>query len=157
MGSVVERQVQKRHGLVLMIPEVEKEEEIPYYHPKLRALAFHYKELPLRSVFDDDDNDEDSNGESSPSLSTTTPGQPPILGTISISILPFPNEYNAAASSPVSSNAMTADKLLPNRTYRTCLHLLETVHKHAYGKMVGYQKRMVHDVSKVWVVEGAAR
>jgi tRNASer (uridine44-2'-O)-methyltransferase len=127
-----------------MVPEVETEEQIPYYHPKLQALAFHYTEITHRSVFDDD-----SNQDSTPSSSTSSliPEQPPIFGRISISILPFPQESNTITTATPSTNQVgTADKVLPNRTYRTCLHLLETVHKHSYGKMVGYQKRVIHDV-----------
>ena len=36
-----------------------------------------------------------------------------------------------------------------SRLYRTCLGLLETVFKYGKGKMTGYKKRVIHDVSAV--------
>ncbi|EJT99227.1 DUF1613-domain-containing protein [Dacryopinax primogenitus] len=42
-----------------------------------------------------------------------------------------------SAPSQVSSNS---------RLYRTCLHLLETTHKHSWGHLSGYRKRVRHDV-----------
>ena len=38
--------------------------------------------------------------------------------------------------------------VVEERLHRTLLALLERVHKHGYGTMMGYQKRVMHDVSR---------
>ena len=53
---------------------------------------------------------------------------------------------NEGSSTPSLSKAKTHAETTV-RTVRTCKMLLERVYKHAYGNMVGYQKRVLHDVS----------
>jgi tRNASer (uridine44-2'-O)-methyltransferase len=136
-----------------MVPHVDRAEDVPYYHPVLRKLAFKYSsEIPSGSASNAKNADEvtaelaDSGAEAK--------------GTISISILPFPTEPSSALQqgnqSPITSTSASStdepaqitslSSVLPNRTYRTCLHLLETLHKHGWGRITGYQKRVVHDV-----------
>ncbi|XP_006464036.1 hypothetical protein AGABI2DRAFT_209065 [Agaricus bisporus var. bisporus H97] len=49
--------------------------------------------------------------------------------TLRIEVLPLPG-------TPIDSNS---------RLYRTCLALLETLHRYGWGAMVNYKKRVVHD------------
>ncbi|KAG7558211.1 hypothetical protein FFLO_02864 [Filobasidium floriforme] len=119
-------------GLVILLPDVKEEKDVPFYHPILRKLAFEYTQLQTFGEKDDPD---------------TVP-----QGTIKISALPFPN----SAPLPINKvqEAMQSDvkpeedvnRILPQRTVRTCLHLLETLHKHGWGQQRGYEKRVVHDV-----------
>jgi tRNASer (uridine44-2'-O)-methyltransferase len=134
---------------VVLVPEAETEEAIPYYHPKVRKIAYHYVEAPkktIKSVFDDaDDDDDDVKGSARRDGGSTAPAAQQ-FGTVSISILPFSPPSCPTSTSDSTATPPTADEVLPNRTFRTCLHLLETLHKHAFGSLVGYQKRVVHDV-----------
>ncbi|KAI5449092.1 tRNA(Ser) Um(44) 2'-O-methyltransferase [Naganishia albida] len=136
------------HGILVMVPHADRAEDIPYYHPVLRKLAFRYS-----SAVPPVDGKGCEKPEAAPE--TSTPDQPPVRGTISISILPFVEESDAepvsaengsrASTGTISGEILSSD-ILPNRTYRTCLHLLETLHKHGWGRLTGYQKRVVHDV-----------
>lgn len=130
-------------GILVMIPHSDRPEDIPYYHPVLRKLAFRYSSIvPSAKV-----EPSTAEGDAAP-----TPEQPALQGAISISILPFsedpasqPSTDGSTASRTTAEYRVSSD-VLPNRTYRTCLHLLETLHKHGWGKLTGYQKRVVHDV-----------
>ncbi len=131
-----EAPTEPKEALVVLCPEVATEADIPYYHPKLRKLAFRYTSLPASAIL---------------AKPEATADHPYIhQGTISIAILPFAADEELSATSsppdPESQAERTADQALPNRTYRTCLHLLETLHKHACGRIAGYQKRRHHDV-----------
>jgi tRNASer (uridine44-2'-O)-methyltransferase len=133
-------------GILVMIPHSDRPEDIPYYHPVLRKLAFRYSSIvPSAKV-----EPSTAEGDAAP-----TPEQPAPQGTISISILPFSedpaSQPSTAAGGSTASRIATAGQrlssdVLPNRTYRTCLHLLETLHKHGWGRLTGYQKRVIHDV-----------
>lgn len=136
-----------------MVPHVDRPEDVPYYHPVLRKLAFKYSS-EIRGP-----SSGDAPEAGGPSDDTTNPAGPEVKGTISISILPFPADPSSDLSQDQSSTtsilasqnaeqveSSSASSVLPNRTYRTCLHLLETLHKHGWGRITGYQKRVVHDV-----------
>ncbi|KAJ9094412.1 hypothetical protein QFC21_005951 [Naganishia friedmannii] len=140
-------------ALLVMVPHVDRAEDVPYYHPVLRKLAFKYSsKIPNPSNLD-------TNGAEETSIDPAD-ASAEVKGTISISILPFPTDPTSGlpqearptiASTPATSAAEQAEStsasgILPNRTYRTCLHLLETLHKHGWGRITGYQKRVVHDV-----------
>lgn len=137
-----------------MVPHADRAEDIPYYHPVLRKLAFRYS-----SAVPPVDGKGCEKPEAAPE--TSTPDQPPVRGTISISILPFVEESDTepvsaengsrASTGTISGEILSSD-ILPNRTYRTCLHLLETLHKHGWGRLTGYQKRVVHDVGSDFIV-----
>lgn len=128
-------------GVLVMVPHVNVKEDVPYYHPVLRKLAFRYSAtpppVPTSSI----------TGERTDSL--TPERHPEIRGTISISILPFDEELAATTSTTAPDARLLSSDVLPNRTYRTCLHLLETLHKHGWGRLTGYQKRVVHDVRRI--------
>jgi tRNASer (uridine44-2'-O)-methyltransferase len=118
-------------GLVVLLPDVEREEDVPFYHPAIRKLAFRYRTNPAYDSSQDKD---------------TIP-----QAHISIAALPF-NQHvkpeNIVQQGIASSGTVqdTADKILPPRTFRTCMHLLETLYKHGWGTERGYEKRVIHDV-----------
>lgn len=120
-----------------MVPHADTREDVPYYHPVLRKIAFRYRAVPPNVVTPATD----AVTEFPPQLDEL----PEVRGTISISILPFSDEL-APTPSTVPDAQLVSSDVLPNRTYRTCLHLLETLHKHGWGRLTGYQKRVIHDV-----------
>ena len=131
---LVDRDPMALRGMVVLLPDVEEERDVPFYHPILRKLAFEYR--PSSTFQESDD-------------PNTVP-----RGKICIQALPFPNS-GTSESNPIR-DALTAraetgnvvNKLLPQRTIRTCMHLLETLYKHAWGAERGYEKRVIHDVSE---------
>jgi tRNASer (uridine44-2'-O)-methyltransferase len=135
-------------GILVMVPHSDRAEDVPYYHPVLRKLAFRYGSAIPSTETKEPDTTESS-------TVTPTPDSPEVRGTISISILPFAEEsdtqlaaYAEGSKSSTKSEQSLSSDVLPNRTYRTCLHLLETLHKHGWGRLTGYQKRVVHDVRR---------
>lgn len=88
---------------------------IPFYHPKVRALAFHYQPTTFRPSNSDVGHDDDDD---------------PIFGRMAISLIPFP---------PSSVFPPT------HRLSRVGLSLLTTLHMHTWGDMHSYQKRVHHD------------
>lgn len=189
---------------VVMEPDVKNKEEMPYYHPEVRKLAFTYEPLasspeiasvpsssssaiptkprtssPLRS--------EVSVGEAEKStlvdstvLSSDAGQTPPLQtrGRVRISLVLFdqadlnippdtaftsseaeedidtgpPDSFGSQDTTIPSqhprSAGLMAEQVLPNRLYRTCMHLGETIHKYGWGMNTGYQKRVNHDVSE---------
>lgn len=121
-----------RNGIVCLLPEVKSKADVPYYHPILRKLVFRYQSSPSFTFSDDKD---------------TVP-----QGKISIAALPFgPDDQEASENDSMGSRmeklSLTANEALPQRTIRTCMHLLETLYKHGWGGGRGYEKRVIHDVS----------
>jgi tRNASer (uridine44-2'-O)-methyltransferase len=143
-----------RIGLVLKTPEVGSAAETPYYHPPVRQLAFLWKA---------DESGEPSEG-------------PRVYGHIYIAYLPFEDSPTAAGdvlgpppkpprkrsplagplAGPLVEPVLEDDSpegreearvLAERRLQRTCLHLLEKLHKHGYGSAHGgYVKRVNHDI-----------
>ena len=130
---LVDRDPLAQQGIVVLLPDLKEDKDVPFYHPILRKLAFEYR--PSSSFQESDD--------------------PNIVprGKIRISALPFPSSGSDGTNSvqdALSARAETGtvvNKLLPQRTIRTCMHLLETLYKHAWGAERGYEKRVIHDVS----------
>lgn len=173
-------------GVVLMVPEVRSVEDVPFYHPPVRKLAFIYEpmeqpeighqelteDLPMRGTlsiaylgFDGVETGvKELNGISEVGSAST----PSFLGPRTVK---SPRKRSPLAATPLGASSDepikppakilepdTSTSTLPPkaksqtetavRTVRTCKLLLERVYKHAYGNMVGYQKRVVHDVSQ---------
>ena len=124
-------------GLVILLPDAQDEQSIPFYHPKLKKLAFHYVESTSYEAKNDPD---------------TVP-----QGTIKISALPFPTSESLLVNKVQEGIAVDVapeddvNRFLAQRTIRTCMHLLETLYKHAWGQQRGYEKRVVHDVSRTLI------
>ncbi|KNG50277.1 glucosamine 6-phosphate n-acetyltransferase [Stemphylium lycopersici] len=108
--------------LVIYIPHVSHPDEIPFYHPKVRALAILYTYFPSGPS-----GSPNSPSSSSSSSSTTTTTSIPATGLLSIHYTLFPTHP------------------LDNRLSRTALKLAEIIHKHARGRQAGYKKRVHHD------------
>ncbi|WRT69740.1 uncharacterized protein IL334_006731 [Kwoniella shivajii] len=252
--------MEKHIGIVIIIPEVNNQDEIPYYHPKIKKLAYHYESISSKSKVDDDvvkpstvkedqgeegkerddqiqgiisihyvpfpdDSGQSSdhvngsgvgvgigidalsidNGPSSSNLSSPPPilnpipnsgsgsnatSESPDPDTSTLSPRPIKPRRRSPLAGPSIDDTSTESKdikppatiISPSselqtestnphpkslttmnrnnnkkskvfiknegeeRLYRTCLALLETLHKHGYGQFVGYQKRRVHDV-----------
>lgn len=174
-------------GVVVMIPMVKTVEEIPFFHPPVKRLVFHYEthtsEMKESDLVQDlkglSTSDTASTSTSNPESSTDTDkaaeSEPEVLGRISISYLPFPSTSQSIPSAPENPMLGIRRTSLPRkrsplagppdepstqemkikedpkvtqaRLDRTCLALLERVYKHGFGQMVGYQKRVHHDVS----------
>jgi tRNASer (uridine44-2'-O)-methyltransferase len=168
-----QRQVEK--GVVVMIPMVKDVGEIPFFHPPVKRLVFYYETRPaashneteMLSGMKDLSTSDTTNGE--PAVES----KPEVQGHISISYDPFPSISQVPApenpmlglrrtslprkrsplAGPPDDTASESvkekedPKLTQARLERTCLALLERVHKHGFGQMVGYKKRVNHDVS----------
>ncbi|KAK4686049.1 tRNASer (uridine44-2'-O)-methyltransferase, partial [Tremellales sp. Uapishka_1] len=143
-------------GVVILIPEVGSADQIPFYHPPVKKLAYRWE--AVEEVGHEQREDEE------------------VLGKITISYLPFPEtaesqlhvqpiplRKRSPLAGPSSDDTPTSTASLggqvrpaavveesranvEQRTYRTCLALLERLNKHGYGQMVGYVKKRNHDV-----------
>jgi tRNASer (uridine44-2'-O)-methyltransferase len=157
------------NGLVLSIPEVKEVKDIPYFHPPVRKLAYRYESLPASLDVVEGESEAGPSYKGTMSIaylpfddiSSTTPiSTDPYLTTRPVKP-PRKRSPLAATASPdeVTSNLsgmnlnglndeaiLKAQKVTIDRLHRTCLAILEKVWKHAYGNMVGYQKRVQHDV-----------
>lgn len=141
--------------MVVLIPDVTGPEDVPFYHPMIRKLLFHYTELPALANNPKQTESPSSGQVGSIPSDRAEDGQDKEeirpVGTISISVLPFSTAESSTTDRPLPMSANTnsnpkSDEILPNRTFRTCLMLLETLYKHGYGMENGYQKRVMHDV-----------
>ncbi|KDN44390.1 DUF1613-domain-containing protein [Tilletiaria anomala UBC 951] len=108
-------------GLVIYTPLVDSQEtdpeaQIPFYHPKVKALAYHY-------------------------IADHKRADAAKYGTLRLEVQLFP-QTSATLSSPLDSPALPLD----HRLMRTAKSLLETQHKHSFGSANSYQKRVHHDV-----------
>ncbi|KLT40961.1 DUF1613-domain-containing protein [Cutaneotrichosporon oleaginosum] len=150
-----------RLGLVLKTPEVSSAAEMPYYHPPVRQLAF---------LWEADESIEPPEGdeprvygriyigylpfEDSPTPAGDVLGPPP-KPRLRRSPLAGPLSPSATDAVPPPATVLEDDSpearaearvQAENRLQRTCLHLLEKLHKHGHGSAYGYVKRVHHDV-----------
>ncbi|EIW77428.1 DUF1613-domain-containing protein [Coniophora puteana RWD-64-598 SS2] len=109
---------------LVLSPIVKPGEELPYYHPTVSHLAFRFVPNSSQSP---SEHPHDASSES-----MTPPPEPPISpeATLRIDVLPLPG-------TPRDPNS---------RLYRTCLALLETLHRYGWGALTSYKKRVRHDV-----------
>ena len=104
-------------NMVFYIPHSESADDLPWYHPRVRSLAYlHSWQGRSRPV---------SRDSGYGSFDADSYGQ----GKISIHYRLYPSD-----SLPLSS-----------RLGRTAHHLLSTLHRHGQGTMAGYTKRVHHD------------
>ncbi|SPO21289.1 related to TRM44 - tRNA(Ser) Um(44) 2'-O-methyltransferase [Ustilago trichophora] len=103
----------------------QRETSIPFYHPKVRALAFHFRL---------------SSPSSSPSASSDTNT---MFGSLGISLIPFPQ----TPSNRSKNEAEASEGAYPptHRLSRVALSLITTLHMHTWGHLHSYQKRVHHD------------
>lgn len=105
-----------KRSLIVYLPHVRSEMDVPFYHPAVRAIAFLH----------------DWN-------------QAEAKGAVSTHYLFFESsDCVAAVPSTADSPEDIGDRT--ERLTRTGLHLLRVLHKHGEGEAVGYQKRVHHDV-----------
>ena len=128
-----DQEEEEEDNLVVYVPHVENEDEMPWYHPKVKALCFLH-------------------------TSTTTSGSSP-RNSLSIHISPFPARLQSDSPTPTLATTTSTTptcynpKLTPpistpsasNRLTRTLQNLLRTIHRHGTGQASGYQKRVHHD------------
>ncbi|KAE8210711.1 hypothetical protein CF326_g10006, partial [Tilletia indica] len=101
-----------------------KEDEVPFYHPKVRAIAFRF--IPTQT--------NSSDGQTTPSPNEATSQGP--FGTIRIDICPFSLPETTGSNHPYPPT---------HRLTRTTLSLLNTLHAHTWGHAHAYVKRVHHD------------
>ncbi|WWC65874.1 uncharacterized protein I303_108496 [Kwoniella dejecticola CBS 10117] len=222
--------IKKEVGLVITIPQVQGEEEIPFYHPKVKKLAYLYESVPSKHLSEGskpDTNDNEPSLEEESEVKDDVGAGAKVQGKLSIHYLPFPSttldstitenmqslsmsdsttttltpgsstsktnpspnlnpeflprplqpknrkrsplagpsiEVDETQAEPINPPAVILSEnadVPPNtkldqdgrrppegeeRLYRTGLALAETIHRHGYGQLVGYQKRRIHDV-----------
>lgn len=96
-GTAPERGIEK--SLIVYLPHVQSAEDVPFYHPAVRGIAFSHDWKPAEAK-----------------------------GTVATHYLFF------------DSHTRT------DKVTRTAMHLLRVLHKHGEGQVVGYKKRVHHDV-----------
>jgi tRNASer (uridine44-2'-O)-methyltransferase len=103
-------------NLIVCIPLVSSVEEIPWYHPAVKSLAYlhSWNGLPESTAS---------------TLGSAIALEPEHRGIISL-------HYELFPSQPFP---------LPSRLLRTAHHLLAVLHKHGEGVLAGYTKRVHHD------------
>ncbi|KAL5524256.1 TRM44 [Sanghuangporus sanghuang] len=99
---------------VVLTPRLEKDAQMPYYHPAVFHIAFRYLSSAARN---------DAGRASSKHDQTDA--------CVRIEVVLQPD-----APDPKDVNS---------RLYRTCLALLETVHRYCWGVVVNYRKQAHHD------------
>ncbi|MCJ1413175.1 tRNA(Ser) Um(44) 2'-O-methyltransferase [Ptychographa xylographoides] len=104
-------------NLVVYVPHVLHPEELPWYHPTIRYLAYRHNWQSEKGVH------------VQKSALDNSDGSVIACGSISIHFCLFPSQ-----SFP-----------LPERLLRTAYHLLSTLFKHGQGTLAGYTKRVHHD------------
>ena len=148
--AVDEKDIERKRAdetLIVLIPHADAAEDVPWYHPKVEALAFlHSKTFDLSCA-----------EASSPAGRSPAPAD-------------FCKAETCSVFSPLPSSAFPASQLAPpevpggcavgslslharpfahtsvdERVRRTALKLLRTIHKHGHGLEAGYVKRGLHD------------
>lgn len=165
-------------AVVLKCPEVKAAEDIPFYHPTLRKLAYIYEPIFAEEV-DDPASVYPIKGKitvayvpfapsesSKVGTSTTIPpaflGRParsprkrsPLADIPSGDGLPLvstPNDHVLADLTIFEEDKQKSAAELAEKTARICRVILERVYKHAYGRLTGYTKRVFHDVSEYFL------
>ena len=130
--------------IVLYLPHVDVEEDMPWYHPKLKALAFLYSSSKQGSRVSQDLN------EAPGTMDLSENDYSSLFSTkISLHVAPFlPSQTNVTIPSCTAESEEDAVKLTfrNSREYRTLKNILSTIHRHGVGQMHGYKKRVQHDV-----------
>lgn len=151
-------------GLHVKMPQADSAANVPYYHPPVRKLAFQWQAaeetesaMPVEGTprvygtltisylpF------EDTPATGNPELMAPPPKAPrrrsPLAPPLPEAVPVQPPATVLEEDSPEAR--IEAQAVVERRLNRTCLALLEKLHKHGYGTMIGYQKRVHHDVSR---------
>jgi len=156
----------KEEGLVVMIPEMHSAEDIPYFHPPVRKIAFRWQAILA-------DNEASNDGGELPIRGTITIGYLPTRRVTPSLALPMTGFSNLSVRpgisprkrSPLAGSVSAEDKRIrtpsrihipssvlslenhekeDQRLHRTCLALLERLYKHGYGAVAGYRQRGEH-------------
>jgi len=96
-------------SILILTPLLDQNGTLPYYHPQVFHIAFHYLHPPAS----------DPRGGTNAGSSAR----------LQVEVVAFPGV-------PLDPNS---------RIYRTCLALLETLHRYGWGAMTSYKKRVNHD------------
>jgi tRNASer (uridine44-2'-O)-methyltransferase len=104
-----------KHNVTILQPDVERAEDLPWYHPAVRSLAYWHSWKPR------------DDGEHSGQNATTADAKH--AGTVTLYYQLFPDQ----------------DPGLTPRLQRTALNLLSVLYKHGQGSLAGYTKKVHHD------------
>ena len=119
--------------VVIYVPHVERLDEIPYYHPRVQALAFLYNYSgKCPEVIDE--------------VADTSSEQEGGTGLLSIYSAPFPAQPERSSQPRSITHQESARPKHDERLQRTFNNLLNTIHRHGTGCLQGYTKRVHHDL-----------
>lgn len=109
-----------RQSLIVYLPHVSSPEEMPFYHPVVRGIAFLHTWIQSTGA-----------------------------GTVSVSYLFFndnnvDNINNGKEGRKEERSEQQSGP--PVKVIRTAMHLLGAIYKHGQGRLEGYQKRVHHDL-----------
>jgi hypothetical protein len=148
----------QEQGLVLYVPKLSSTEDAPFYYPPVQRLAFRWEAAK------DEDVDAESEGppvQGKISLAYLPWPETPATPLLALRQNKIPRKRSPLAGPPIggdesesipppatilSESGGLPERKGDDRLQRTCLALLERLYKHGYGTMVGYRKRVVHDV-----------
>lgn len=148
----------QEQGLVLYVPKLSSAEDAPFYYPPVQRLAFRWEAT-------EEDIDPASEGppvQGKISLAHLPWPETPATPLLALRQNKIPRKRSPLAGPPIggdesesipppatilSESGGLPERKSDDRLQRTCLALLERLYKHGYGTMVGYRKRVVHDVS----------
>lgn len=151
-------------GMVLKTPEVVSAAEMPYYHPPVRRLAFVWEADESGDSPQEEGKEGDGGNrtygwiyvaylpfDDTPTPATNGLGPPPKPPRKRSPLAgPSAGETVAPPATVLEDDSPEgreeARVLAERRLQRTCLHLLEKLHKHGHGTLNGYVKRVHHDV-----------
>lgn len=151
-------------GLHVKMPQADCAANVPYYHPPVRKLAFQWHAAEETETAMPEEGVPRVYGTISVSYlafkDTPVTGDPDLMAPPpkaprrrSPLAPPLPEAAPVRPPATVLEDdspeaRIEAEAVIERRLNRTCLALLEKLHKHGYGTMIGYQKRVHHDVSR---------
>lgn len=147
-------------GVVVKTPQAASAAEVPFYHPPVRKLAFMWDTTGADEEIQGDETKKRVYGRISVAY-LPFPDTP--CGTEFLAPHPKPPRRRSPLAEADTSETVVppatvleedteearaeARAVAERRLQRTCLALLERLHKHGHGNANGYVKRVVHDVS----------
>ena len=147
-ASNAKAQLEDDEVLIVFVPHADSDEDVPWYHPKVEALAFLYKSMriPSSALLQ-------SHTSTMSCFSPLCVKSKPYSGLAvqpMAASLPEPSDelgkLNKEFNGRITLHAKNFKNYsLTERVHRTALRLLQTIHKHGHGILAGYVKRSQHD------------
>jgi tRNASer (uridine44-2'-O)-methyltransferase len=152
-------------GLVVKTPQACNAAEVPFYHPPVRRLAFLWDTEGADEEYVEEEGKHRIYGtisvaylpfEDTPCGTEFLAPHPrpprrrsPLAPASSDGVVPPPAVMEEDTPEAQAAAKAEAQAVAERRLQRTCLALLERLHKHGHGSAQGYVKRVLHDVGQL--------